>query len=68
MSRGELAKQLAEDADAVGRARAWPRMPPVIYGWEAAHAAAAGPVAKKFMYPQHTDADGLAHPSPIRPT
>jgi hypothetical protein len=43
-------------------------MPPVIYGWEAAHAAAAGPVAKKFMYPQHTDADGLAHPSPIRPT
>jgi hypothetical protein len=42
------------------RARAWPRMPPVISGWEAAHAVAAAWVAKKFMYPQHTDADGLA--------
>src|SRR5271155_2592266 len=50
------------------RAWAWPRMPPVICGWEAAHAVAAAPVTKKFMYPQHTDADGPAHPSPVRPT
>src|SRR5580704_12728273 len=50
------------------RARPWLRTPPVICGWEAAHAAAAAPVAKKFMYSQQTDADGPAHWSPVRPT
>jgi hypothetical protein len=39
----------------------------VISGWEAAHAAAAVRVAKKFIYPQHTDADGPAQ-SLVRPT
>jgi hypothetical protein len=43
-------------------------MPPVISGWEAAHAVAAAWVAKKFMYPQHTDADGPTHWPPARPT
>jgi hypothetical protein len=43
-------------------------MPPLISGWEAAHADAAARVAKKFMYPQQTDADGPAHSSPVRPT
>jgi hypothetical protein len=37
----------------VCRARAWLRIPPVMSGWEAAHAEAAARVAKKFMYPQH---------------
>src|SRR5580704_6421819 len=49
------------------RARPWPTMPPVISGWEAAHADAVARVAKKFMCPQHTDADGPAHPA-VRPT
>ena len=42
-------------------------MPPVISGREAAHAAAAARAAKKFMYPQHTDADGPAQSPPVRP-
>src|SRR5215813_2194346 len=50
------------------RARSWPRMPPVISGWEAAHAAAAVLAPKKLMYPQHTDADGPAHSPLLRPT
>jgi hypothetical protein len=36
-------------------------MAPLISGWEAAHADAAARVAKKFIYPQQTDADGPAH-------
>src|SRR5215472_7449921 len=50
------------------RARPWPRMPPVISGWAAAHVEAAARVAKKFIYPQQTDADGPAHLSVVRPT
>src|SRR5690242_15913819 len=49
-------------------AGSWARMPPVISGWQSAHAIAAALVAKKFMYPQQTDADGPAQPSPVRPT
>src|ERR1700751_4712949 len=49
------------------RARSWPTMPPVIPGCEAAHADAVALVAKKFMWPQHTHADGPAHPPPVRP-
>ena len=40
----------------------------MISGWEAAHAVAAALVAKKFMYPQHAEADGPAHWPLARPT
>src|SRR6266545_5289775 len=43
-------------------------MPPVISGWEAAHADAAARLGKKLIYPQQTDADGPAHWPSVRPT